>query len=95
MQREIFITIEFSQMGIQVGPMGVKRSGGEGQKPRVSKAADLMGMSELGGETLTREYRLALTLSFAPSINFNYQIVGFDCGRLNDTDRNISNDETS
>ena len=52
----------------------------------------LMGISELDGETLTREYRL---LSFAPSINFNYQIVGFDHGRLNDTDRNISNDETS
>lgn len=43
MQREIFVTIEFSQMGIQVGPMGVKRSGGESQKPRVSKAADSNG----------------------------------------------------
>ena len=43
MYREIFITLEFSQMGIQVGPMGVKRSGGEGQKPRVSKAADSNG----------------------------------------------------
>ena len=55
----------------------------------------LMGISALEEETLTREYRLALTLSFAPSINFNYQIVGFDRGSLNDTDRNITNDETS
>lgn len=55
----------------------------------------LMGISALEEETLTREYRLALTLSFAPSIKFNYQIVGFHRGSLNDTDRNISNDETS
>lgn len=65
------------------------------KSPGSVKQQILMGMSELGGETLTREYRLALTLSFAPSINFNYQILGFDRGCLNDTDRNISNGETS
>lgn len=46
--------------------------------PDLVKQKILMGILELEGETLTCEDRLALTLSFAPSFNFNYLIAGFD-----------------
>ena len=36
------------------------------------------GILELEREDLTCEYRRAPTLSFTPSINFNYLIAGFD-----------------
>lgn len=44
--------------------------------PGLVKQKILMGILELEGETLTCEHRLALTLSFAPPINFNYPIAG-------------------
>lgn len=57
-----------------------------------------MGILELEGETLTCEHRLALTLSFAPPINFNYPIAGFDQGSSEDTHTRTEtflNDETA
>lgn len=53
--------------------------------PGSAKQETLMGVLELERECLTCEYRLAVTLSFAPSINFNDLIAGFDRGISNDT----------
>lgn len=74
-KRRYLSILKVSRTGIESGLADVERSGGGGQRPRLSEAELPTGTLD-EKETPTHDYSLERTLSFAPVIRFNHPIAG-------------------
>lgn len=96
MQREIFVIIKFSQMGIQVGPTGCEKKWWRKVKSSGSvKQQILMGISEPEGGPDQRNTGLHSPSPVRLQLISTTRLLVLTVEVSSDTDRNISNDETS